>query len=124
MPASRPLTNWTGPWEDLQAPARSAAPRRARLQSTPAQRHRPPTARTSQRRTRAASPERTRRLRHLRALRRDLLIDVAAAFALMLFVVIATAGLGVVLLLEIPVGALVVTSFVIERRHRRQRRRR
>ena len=70
------------------------------------------------------SSERARRLRHLRALRRDLLVDVGAAFALMLFVVIATAGLGVVLLFEIPVGALVVASFVIERRRRRQRRRR
>lgn len=114
MPATRPLTDWTDPWEGFSAPSaadvRPAGSHRARTQSAP-----------PRRRPRPASPERARRLRHLRALRRDLLVDVAAAFALMVFVVIATAGLGVVLLLEIPVGVLVVASFVIERRRRRRR---
>jgi hypothetical protein len=79
-----------------------------------------PAARASAR-TQAPSGERARRLRHLRALRRDLLIDFVAAFVLMVMVLIATAGLGVVLLLEIPLGALVIGSFVFEWRRRRRR---
>jgi hypothetical protein len=59
-------------------------------------------------------------VRHLRTLRRDLLIDFVAAFVLMVMVLIATAGLGVVLLLEIPLGGLVIGSFVYERRRRRR----
>ncbi len=57
-------------------------------------------------------------MRHLRALRRDMLVDVVAAFVLMLMILIATAGLGVVALLEIPLGLAVIASFVIERRRR------
>jgi hypothetical protein len=62
-------------------------------------------------------------MRQLRALRRDVLVDFVAAFVLMVMVLIATAGLGVVLLLEIPLAALVVGSFVFEWRRRRGRRR-
>jgi hypothetical protein len=59
-------------------------------------------------------------VRHLRVLRRDLLIDFVAAFVIMVMVLIATAGLGVVLLLELPLGAVVIGSFVFEWRRRRQ----
>jgi hypothetical protein len=69
----------------------------------------------------AARPERRRRRRRLQQLRRDLLVDLVAALALTIFVLIVTAGLGVVALLEIPTAGLVIASFVIERRRRRAR---
>ena len=149
MPASRPRTEWTDAWQDWPPPARlAAAPAREERRPRP-ERQRPereprrpprtspprtsregrPSARTSSRPARAPgvqrppsiSGERARRMRHLRALRRDLLVDFVAAFVLMLMVLIATAGLGVVLLLEIPLAALVLGSFVLERRLRRRR---
>ncbi len=132
MTVSR-VNEWTDAWEDFAPPARLApAPARpTRSQHTAAPRRkaaRPAAARPAQRRStasrpRAVSPERARRVRHLRALRRDLLVDFVAAFALMLFVFIATAGLGVVALLEIPIAGLVVASFVVEYRRRRRLRR-
>jgi hypothetical protein len=62
--------------------------------------------------------ERRRRTRRLQQLRRDLLVDLVAALALTIFVLIVTAGLGVVALLEIPVAGLVIGSFLVERRRR------
>jgi hypothetical protein len=50
-----------------------------------------------------------------------MLTDFVVAFALMIFVLVATAGLGVVVLLEIPVGLAVIASFVLERRRRAQK---
>jgi hypothetical protein len=73
---------------------------------------------------RARRIERRRRERHLRRLRRDLLEDVGIAIVLMSFTLIVTAGLGVVALLEIPVAAAVIASYVVERGIRRGRRRR
>jgi hypothetical protein len=69
---------------------------------------------------RARRAERQRRERHLRRLRRDLLEDVAMAIGLMIVILSVTAGLGVVALLEIPVGAAVLASFLVERRIRRR----
>jgi hypothetical protein len=66
----------------------------------------------------AARLERRRRRRHLQRLRRDLVLDLAAALGLTIAVLIGTAGLGVVALLEIPVAGLVLASFVVERRRR------
>ncbi len=65
--------------------------------------------------------ERARRQRHLRRLRRDLLVDVTSALVLMIVVLSLTAGLGVVLLLEVPVAGLLTLSFVLERRRRSRR---
>jgi hypothetical protein len=83
-------------------------PRRAPTERGPAER--PPAERS------AARLELRRRRRHLQQLRRDLLVDVLAAIALMIFVLVVTAGLGVVALLELPVGAVVVGSYVVGRR--------
>jgi hypothetical protein len=66
--------------------------------------------------------ERRRRERHLRLLRRDLLIDSVAALVVMAVLLIETAGLGVIALLEIPVGAAVIGSFLAERWWRRRSR--
>jgi hypothetical protein len=66
----------------------------------------------------AARLERRRRRRHLQRLRRDLVADLAAALGLTVAVLVGTAGLGVVALLEIPVAGLVLASFVVERRRR------
>jgi hypothetical protein len=88
--------------------------------------HRAPPARPRSRPQARAHPhahatrlEQRRRRRHLQRLRRDALVDVIAALVLTIFVLIATAGLGVVALLEIPVAGLVIASFVIERRRRK-----
>lgn len=62
--------------------------------------------------------ERRRRELHLRRLRRDLLEDVALAILLMIVTLLMTAGLGVIALLEIPTGAVVLGSFMLERRYR------
>ncbi len=70
------------------------------------------------------SSERARRQRHLRRLRRDLLVDLGAAVVLMIVVLSLTAGLGVVLLLELPVAGVIIASFALERRRRRRVRRR
>jgi hypothetical protein len=51
-------------------------------------------------------------------LRRDALTDFAVALGLMIVILIVTAGLGVVALLEIPAAALVIASYVAERRRR------
>lgn len=66
--------------------------------------------------------ERRRRELHLRRLRRDLLEDFGIAIVLMILVLVITAGLGVVALLEIPVAGAVVASYVLERRRRVKRR--
>jgi Flp pilus assembly protein TadB len=68
------------------------------------------------------SSERRRRRRHLQQLRRDLLVDGGLALVLTVLVLSATAGLGVVALLEVPIGAAVLLSFVLERRARRRSR--
>lgn len=68
-----------------------------------------------------AHRERRRRERHWRRLRRDLLEDVLAGLVLMILTLVVTAGLGVVALLEIPAGAAVIGSFVVERSRRAAR---
>jgi uncharacterized protein YjiS (DUF1127 family) len=68
---------------------------------------------------RAARLEQRRRRRHLQRLRRDALTDLMVALVVTIFVLIATAGLGVVAILEVPAAALLIASFVIERRRRR-----
>ena len=68
----------------------------------------------------AARAERRARERHLRRRRRDLLEDTAVAFVLTIAALIVTAGLGVIALLEVPLGAVVLGSFVIARRRRRR----
>jgi uncharacterized protein YjiS (DUF1127 family) len=91
-------------------PARHPPPARAARAARP--RQRPAAA------GRPARIEQRRRRRHLQQLRRDALVDFIAAFALMIVVLIATAGLGVVALLEIPVALAVIASVVAERRRR------
>lgn len=126
MTASQPVTDWTDSWEDSPArvrptPRRDGArePRTARAQVG----SRPARARAPRTRSPRASSERARRQHHLRALRRDALIDFVAAFVAMVVILIVTSGLGVVALLEIALAAIVVASLVIERRRRRRLRR-
>lgn len=69
----------------------------------------------------ARAAERRRRQRHFRRRRRDLLEDVALALLLTIVLISVTAGLGVLLLLEAPLAAAVIGSFVLERRLRRAR---
>jgi hypothetical protein len=70
---------------------------------------------------RAARIERRRRVVHFRRRRRDLLEDCGAALVLMIFAIILTPGLGMLALLEIPVGLAVIGSVVWERRRRKRR---
>lgn len=69
-----------------------------------------------------ARMQRRRRERHMRRLRREALQDFGLAVVLSVFTLVLTAGLGVVMLLEVPVGAAVAVSFLLERRSRTQRR--
>ena len=66
--------------------------------------------------------ERRRREQHLRRRRRDLLEDFGMAVVLVLVALTWTAGLGVIALIEIPVGAAVIASLVLERRRLKSRR--
>ncbi len=68
-----------------------------------------------------ASPPAIRAARRQRR-RRDLLEDLGIAIIVTIVAVILTAGLGVLALIEIPVGAAVIGSFLIERRRLNQRR--
>jgi hypothetical protein len=65
--------------------------------------------------------DRRRRRRLIRRRRRDLLEDMGLAVVLALFLLIVTAGLGVVAILEIPALILIGGSLVAERIIRRRR---
>jgi hypothetical protein len=58
---------------------------------------------------------------HFRRRRRDLLEDCVAGLVLMIFAIVLTPGLGMLALLEIPVGLAVIGSVVAERRIRKRR---
>ena len=68
---------------------------------------------------RRISPERRRRERHFRRRRRDLVFDIAFAIALTVGLITVTAGLGVLVLLAIPIALLLAGSLVAERIRRR-----
>lgn len=68
------------------------------------------------------SSESRKRRRQLQQLRRDLLVDGGLALVLTVLVLSATAGLGVVALLEVPIAGAVLLSFALERRARRRAR--
>jgi hypothetical protein len=72
--------------------------------------------------SRVARLERRRREQHLRRRRRDLLEDVGIAIVLMVVALIWSAGLGMIALIEIPVGGAVIGSLVVERRLLKRRR--
>jgi hypothetical protein len=78
-----------------------------------------PRAPETQARRPRRSAERRRRERHLRLLRRDLLIDFVCANVVTIVLLSVTAGLGVIALLEIPLGVIIIGSFIVERRRRR-----
>jgi hypothetical protein len=71
-----------------------------------------------------ANAERRRRQRHFARRRRDLLEDAGIALLLTLTLLVLTAGLGVVALLELPMAGILAASVVIPRirRHRRRHR--
>jgi hypothetical protein len=96
----------------VRPPERPRAPRRP-----------PPSARPAAdpaRRARAA--ERRRRERHFRHRRRDLLQDTGVALAITILLIAATAGLGVLALLMIPLAGGLIGSSVGGRVRRRRRR--
>jgi hypothetical protein len=95
-------------------PARRPEPTHGRRPSPPGALATPP--------AKAARLERRRREQHLRRRRRDLLEDVGMAIVLMIVALICTGGLGVIALIEIPVGAAVIASLVLERRRLKSRR--
>jgi hypothetical protein len=61
-------------------------------------------------------------VRHLRRRRRDLLEDAVLAILLMTLAVILTPGLGVIAIIEVPVGLLLIATVLVERRRSRIRR--
>jgi hypothetical protein len=90
----------------------------ARVRPAP---HRP--APSSSRPSGVPPTERRRRERHYRLRRRDLLEDVGAGLLVTVLLLMLTAGLGVLALLDVALVALLVASGVVERRGRRQVRR-
>jgi hypothetical protein len=62
------------------------------------------------------STERRRREQHFRRRRRDLLADAVLALLLAIVLMSLTAGLGILLLMVLPVGAGLVAYRVIQRR--------
>jgi hypothetical protein len=73
---------------------------------------------------RSARTERHRRAQHFRRRRRDLLEDLAMAVVLAAIVIIATAGLGVVAIIDIGVAVGLVGTLLAEREFRKRRGRR
>ena len=65
-----------------------------------------------------------RRSRHFARRRRDLLGDIAAALLVTLLTVTLAAGLGVVVLIELPVALALISSYLLDRRCHRGRGRR
>ncbi|MDQ6836399.1 MAG: hypothetical protein M3016_09455 [Actinomycetota bacterium] len=94
------------------APARRSHQRSPELVRAPARR---PASSTR------ASRDRRQRERHFRRRRRDLLEDAAFALLATIILISATAGLGVLALLEIPMVGIVVGSIVAERMIRKRR---
>jgi hypothetical protein len=64
--------------------------------------------------------ERRRRERHYRLRRRDLLEDVGAGLLVTVLLLMLTAGLGVLALLDLVLLGLLVADRVLERRRRRR----
>jgi len=71
---------------------------------------------------RARNAERRRRERHFRRRRRDLLEDAAIALIVVIVLLSVTAGLGVLALLELPIGGSLVACSIAERRLRARRK--
>lgn len=63
----------------------------------------------------AVGAQRRRRQRHFARRRRDLLQDAGAALVIAVFLISATAGLGVLALLEIPLAGALIASLLAER---------
>jgi hypothetical protein len=97
-------------------------PSQASARARPAP-HRPAPSSSSSRPSGVPATERRRRERHYRLRRRDLLEDVGAGLLLTVLLLMLTAGLGVLALLDVALVALLVASGVFERRGRRQARR-
>jgi hypothetical protein len=53
--------------------------------------------------------------------RRDLVLDIAMAFVVTVILISMTAGLGVLLLLELPIAGVLAASLIVERVRRRRR---
>jgi hypothetical protein len=66
------------------------------------------------------SSERRRRARHYALRRRDLALDAVAGLLATIVLISLTAGLGVLLLLIIPLAVGLVVSAVLERRRARR----
>jgi len=104
--------------EETQLMTRSQAA--ARVRSAP---HRPSPSPAPSRPSGVLATERRRRERHYRLRRRDLLEDVGAGLLVTVLLLMLTAGLGVLALLDLALLALLVASGVVERRRRRHARR-
>jgi hypothetical protein len=68
----------------------------------------------------ALATERRRRERHYRLRRRDLLEDVGAGLLVTVLLLMLTAGLGVLALLDLVLLGLLVAAGALERRRRRR----
>jgi Flp pilus assembly protein TadB len=94
------------------------------MPAQPASRADPQRSSESGAQTRRPSPatlERRKRERHLRRRRRDLLEDFALALLLMTVVLMFTAGLGVIALLDIVLIAVLTGSYLLRRWMRSRR---
>jgi hypothetical protein len=68
--------------------------------------------------------DRRRRSQQFARRRRDLLGDTAAALLVTLLTITLAAGLGVVVLIELPVALALISSYLLDRRRHRGRSRR
>jgi hypothetical protein len=112
----------TEPAPSSRPRSRTAAPVRAPRPARPANPARPagPPRAT---RTARISPGRRRRARHYALRRRDLALDAVAGLLATILLISLTAGLGVLLLLIIPLAIGLVVSAGLERRRARRARR-
>lgn len=72
--------------------------------------------------TRDRRAEARRRQRHFRRRRRDLVTDATLGLLLAIVLISVTAGLGILLLLVMPLGGALVALTIAERRVARRRR--
>src|SRR5436190_14776377 len=97
--------------------------RRASSRALPSDRPRPSSVPASRGpMDRSAREVRRQRQRHLRRRRRDLLEDVCLAIVLTIGLIVATAGLGVVVIIDFSIAAAMIASVVLERRMRNRAR--
>ncbi len=109
--AAEPRFDWT-------EPARGAKRGQAAGRALSSGRRSAP--RTAEHRPSAPQGERRRRAQHFRRRRRDLLVDATLALILTIVLLSLTAGLGILMLVVVPMAAGLIVHRIIQRRRARR----